>query len=351
MPKTNLISSGMDLAMLLGMLFLLVFGFVILRSIAPSLFPTYFIFYFFAFVVFFIFSQLDFDVVSLFSNHFYVFSIVFLFLPVLIGQITRGTVRWISLGPLTIQPSEIVRPFLLVFFANYMTSEKLTPRRLVKGLALLVLPLFLILVQPSLGVTVLMSIGFLGVLISSAFPKKYILMFLGTVAIAVPLIFNFLAPYQRQRIETFLFPGKDPFGAGYNSIQSVIAIGSGKIWGRGLGKGVQTQLAFLPERQTDFIFASTAEELGFGGAFLILVGEIIILSRLISYADNPVNPAARAYISGLFLMLFTQTMVHVGMNLGLLPITGVPLPLVSAGGSSLLGTVLGLSIALGARKH
>jgi rod shape determining protein RodA len=131
----------------------------------------------------------------------------------------------------------------------------------------------------------------------------------------------------------------------------MISVGSGKLLGRGLGRGVQTQLAFLPERHTDFIFASVAEELGFLGAVLLIAGSFFIFIRLTYFINNAESPAARAFLSGLFLTLFIQTIVHVGMNMGLLPITGVPYPLVSAGGSSLLATMIGLGIASRAVKR
>ncbi|KKU02897.1 MAG: Cell elongation-specific peptidoglycan biosynthesis regulator RodA [Candidatus Woesebacteria bacterium GW2011_GWE1_45_18] len=166
-----------------------------------------------------------------------------------------------------------------------------------------------------------------------------------------PLFWQIMQPYQRERILTFVNPESDPYGAGYNALQSMISVGSGRLLGRGLGKGVQTQLAFLPEKHTDFIFAAVGEELGFLGAGLLLLGGFFILSRLVSIVENASSPAGRAYVSGFFLTLLVQTFVHVGMNVGLLPITGVPFPLVSAGGSSLLGTFIGLGIAFGARKR
>jgi rod shape determining protein RodA len=271
-------------------------------------------------------------------------------LPLLIGKITRGTIRWIPIGSLTIQPSEIVRPFLFVFFANYLTQGELNWKKLFKAGLLFILPVFLIYIQPSLGVAILTTIGVLGILLATKMKKRYFLLGALLALVVIPLGYNLLAPYQKGRISMFLFPGNDPYGAGYNSVQTMIAVGSGKIFGRGLGKGVETQLAFLPERQTDFIFASVSEEMGLVGALILLLLSFFILFRLIRLIENSKSPAGRAYVTGLFLTLFFQICIHVGMNVGLLPITGVPLPLVSAGGSSLLGTLMGLSIALGVEK-
>ncbi|MCX6704271.1 MAG: FtsW/RodA/SpoVE family cell cycle protein [Candidatus Woesebacteria bacterium] len=340
-----------DTTLSISVLFLIVFGVVILSSLDIHLFPLYFVYIVVALAAFWFFSQVDFDIISLFSKHFYIASIALLLMTLIIGRVTRGTFRWIPIGPLSLQPAEIVRPLLLIFFANYMTKGDINLKKIFKSVGLLAIPVILILVQPSLGVSALTVIGFFGVLIASKFNKKYLLVGLAGIIILLPLLWNLLASYQKQRILTFLEPTSDPLGAGYNSLQSTIAVGSGKIFGTGLGKGIQTQLAFLPEKQTDFIFAATAEELGIIGAGLILVVSFIILFRLTHFMENAVSPAARAYISGFFLIYLVQIFVHVGMNMGMLPITGVPFPLLSAGGSSLLATMAGLGIALGAYKR
>jgi rod shape determining protein RodA len=297
-----------------------------------------------------LFSSTDFGIPSIFSKHLYTFSILFLLVPLLIGQVTRGAVRWIPIGSLTLQPAEIVRPLLLVFFANYITEKQLNLKRLIKALLLLFLPVFLIVIQPSLGVAILTVISFLGVLLASGINKKYIGMGVVVLILMAPIAFQLLAPYQKLRVEAFIDPYTDPLGAGYNSIQSIIAVGSGGFSGKGLGKGVQTQLAFLPERHTDFIFASISEEMGFIGATLLLLGSFFILLRLTQLMESSQTPAARAYVAGVFFVLLVQTLVNVGMNLGLLPITGLPLPLVSAGGSSLISTMIMLGLVAGARR-
>jgi rod shape determining protein RodA len=201
-----------------------------------------------------------------------------------------------------------------------------------------------------LGVAILTGVGFFGVLLNSNIDKKYILTLVILPVVALPLLWNILADYQRSRIVTFLNPTSDPYGAGYNSIQSMISVGSGRFLGRGLGKGVQTQLAFLPERHTDFIFASVAEELGFVGSTFLLVGLFVLFWRLIRIYETTEDHTAKGFITGMFFTLFFQIMIHVGMNMGLFPITGVPLPLVSAGGSSLLGTMIGLGIIIGIKR-
>ncbi|MEK7536689.1 MAG: FtsW/RodA/SpoVE family cell cycle protein [Patescibacteria group bacterium] len=329
---------------------LLFFGFFILNSIAPSLFPSYYWYFGLSIVAFFFFSLFDFEIISSFSRFFYIISIVLLLITLVIGQVTRGTVRWIPIGSISLQPSEIVRPFLLIFFANFIAEKKFNFKRLIQILLLMALPLFLILIQPSLGVTALTAIGFFGLFLASEIEKKYFLYLILIASILVPSAFFFLAPYQKNRITTFLNPSRDPLGAGYNAIQSTISVGSGMMLGRGLGKGVGTQLSFLPERHTDFIFASVAEEMGFLGAVVLLILTLFLLYRIIYYSENSINISARIFLSGLFLTLFVQTVIHVGMNMGLFPITGVPYPLVSAGGSSLLATMTSLGIVMGTKR-
>ena len=337
-----------DLVFVGIIIFLLLYSMFVLRSIAPFLFPTYLFYVIFSIVIFFLFSKITFNIFTLFSKQFYIGSIIFLVLPVIIGQITRGTFRWINLGLSTIQPSEIIRPFLFIFFSSFLAGENLKIDKFIKSLLLFLLPFILILVQPSLGVAALTAIGFLGIILASNFEKKYLIAVFLSVLLVIPIVWSILAPYQKQRVTTFLNPQSDPFGGGYNSMQSMIAVGSGKFWGRGLGKGVQTQLAFLPERHTDFIFASISEELGFFGAIVLIIGLLLLLYKLASFINRTNDPSARAFISGLFLVLLVQTIVHIGMNMGLLPITGVTLPLVSAGGSSLIATMMSLGIVLGA---
>jgi rod shape determining protein RodA len=342
--------SFIDKGVIFGVVLLTLISTTVLMSINPNLYPIYFVYIVLAIIIFYIFSKIEFEFFLAFSSHLYFISIILLILPLLLGQVTRGAIRWIPIGSITIQPSEIVRPFLLLFFAKYLTDRELDLKRLVRLVPLVFLPVFLILIQPSLGVAILTIIGFLGVLIATGIKKEYLAVGFLIVVFLLPLLWFLLAPYQKQRISVFLDPSADPYGAGYNSIQSMISVGSGRLFGRGLGEGVQTQLKFLPENHTDFIFAAISEELGFVGATLTLLGLFIIFWRLISIIEKARNIPARAYVVGVFLVLFVETFIHTGMNMGLVPITGVPLPLVSAGGSALLGTMMGLAIAMNAKK-
>ena len=339
-----------DLILTVVSMLLILISIIVLHSTAPQIFPQYFYFIILALIFFLLFLQVDFQILRAFSFHLYIISIFLLILPLIIGQVTRGAIRWIPIAGLTIQPSEIVRPFLLLFFASYLISEDMSLIKLIKSIILLIIPITLIIIQPSLGVSILTLIGFLGIFLASSIEKKYFLFFGIILILFIPLFWQILAPYQKQRLSAFINPRVDPLGAGYNSIQSMISVGSGRIFGRGLGKGAQTQLEFLPEKHTDFIFAAVSEELGFVGSIILLLILSIFLFRIVKISEDSKGPIERAFISGIFFALFAETFIHIGMNLGLLPITGIPLPLVSAGGSSLLATAISLAMVMNCKK-
>ncbi len=349
MPKSNRLEFG-EIIFIVCIFVLVSLSLFVLRSIASYLFPNYFIYIAFSLLIFLIFLKIDFQLILTFSPFLYILSIILLILPLVIGQITRGAIRWIPLGNLTLQPSEIVKPFLILFFSKFISEKDPNFSNLLKVSFLFFIPFFLILIQPSLGVSLLLAVGFAGVLLASNINKKIILISFLFFISTLPIIWSLLLPYQKERLIFFMKPFSDPQGAGYNSIQSMIAVGSGKFWGRGLGEGVQTQLAFLPERHTDFIFASISEELGFIGSFLVLLAFSVMFFVIINTFEKINNLASRCYISGIFLSYFVQTLIHIGMNLGLLPITGIPLPFVSAGGSALLGSAISLSIFINSKN-
>ncbi len=251
-----------DIWLSLAIFFLLGLSITVLSSIAKDLFPVYFIYIVVAIAAFWFFSQLGFEAVSVFSSHLYVFSILLLVINLIIGSVTRGTVRWIPIGPISLQPAELVRPFLLVFFAVYLTSGKFDMKKFVKAIFLLGLPAFLILVQPSLGVSVLTVTGFLGVLIATNFNKKYIFAGIGLVLLLVPVFWKLMAPYQQERILSFISPASDKLGAGYNSCRVR------KIDRQGIGEG-DSDTAFVSSRKTDrlYIFRNRGRTRIFGCGF------------------------------------------------------------------------------------
>jgi rod shape determining protein RodA len=209
---------------------------------------------------------------------------------------------------------------------------------------LLAIPALLIFKQPDLGSTLVVAAFWWAIFFAADLPLKY---FIGTTVAALaslPLVWRFLAEYQKQRITAFLNPYADPRGSGYHLLQSIIAVGSGGFFGRGLGRGIQSQLRFLPESNTDFIFASLAEELGLAGSALLLIAYFLLLKRLLFIARQAPDNFSQLLTVGVFAMMLFQLLVNIGMNLGILPITGITLPLVSSGGSSLLATMISLGL-------
>jgi len=329
---------------------LIIISVLILNSISPSIFPGYYIYIFLAIIIFLIFIKIDFDVFSAFSKHLYWLSIFFLVITFFLGKVTRGSIRWIPIGFVTIQPSEVFRAFILLYLAKYITEKELTLKRTLILFFYFLIPFILILIQPSLGVAIVTMIGFLGLIVASPIEKKYFLYVFIIFCAVLPLFWFILAPYQKERIRVFLNPYSDPQGAGYNSIQSMISVGSGRIFGRGLGEGIQTQLKYLPEKQTDFIFAAISEEMGLLGSFLILLSFFVIFYILIKIIEVSSNQTVRVFVSGVFFIFLAQTFIHIGMNMGIVPVTGLPLPFVSSGGSALIGSSIMLSIAAGSNR-
>jgi len=321
---------------------LILISLLIQKSIAPFIFPIDYFYIFFGILFLFLFSQINFDILRYFSPVFYIVSIILLVITLILGEVTRGAVRWIPLGSFTFQPSEFARPFVLLFIAHIMTIQKYNIKKLLIFFSLFFLPWILIFLQPSLGVSILLLAGFGGILLSAGFKWKYFIILFSLAFLSSPMIWIFLAPYQKERILSI--------GVNYNAVQSKISVGAGGVFGRGLGQGVQTQLSFLPERHTDFVFASIAEEMGFVGALITLILLISLLYMLIKFLDIGVSRTARMYLSAVFITLFVQVIIHIGMNMGLFPITGLPLPLVSAGGSSLMAILIMLGISISASK-
>lgn len=283
----------------------------------------------------------------------YVAALFFLAGLLMFGEATRGSRGWITLGSVGFQPAEFAKLAVILFLATTMERMRFDlarARDVVVVLAIVVLPAGLIAAQPDMGsAIILLAIGGGMVLATGLDRKKLAVLFLLAAASVCIAWFAVLAPYQKDRIRTFLDPQSDPLGSGYNVTQSMVAIGSGGIFGRGLGLGTQSQLNFLPEQETDFIFASTAEELGFLGASTILLLYVFLLWRLWRIMACERSMFSNFLALGVLIMFFSQAVVNIGMNLGLLPVTGVTLPLVSYGGSSLLASFAGIGIAFSSR--
>jgi rod shape determining protein RodA len=281
----------------------------------------------------------------------YFVSLLLLITVLLVGKEAGGARRWLPLGPFSIQPSELVKISLMIMLAKYYSQkpivEGLGLRDLVVPMLLTAVPFVLILAQPDLGT------GMLLVLIASlmtAFIKvkrRTLIAFGGALLVIAPLIWMFvLKPYQKLRVLTFFNPDRDPLGAGYHIIQSKIAIGSGMVFGKGYMQGTQNALAFLPEQHTDFVFSVLSEEWGLAGAGVVLLLYFFIIVWGISIAYKCKDPFGIILSAGATGVIFWQVFINVGMVMGLMPVVGVPLPLISYGGSSVLTFMLAIAILI-----
>ncbi|RLC05525.1 MAG: rod shape-determining protein RodA [Deltaproteobacteria bacterium] len=299
----------------------------------------------------------DYKSLDRWANPIYGFCIFLLICVLLSGKYVGGSKRWLALGPVSIQPSELVKIAVIIILARYYAKlanhEGFTLRTLLNPLILVGIPFVLVIKQPDLGTGVVILLIAASM---TAFVKieRRSLIFMLTVCItAVPLTWHFgLKSYQKQRILTFLNPDMDPLGSGYHIIQSKIAIGSGIIFGRGFKKGVQNTLSFLPEQHTDFIFSVLAEESGFVGSLaLILIFMILIIWGLnIAYGCR--DPFGTILSVGVTAMIFWQVFINISMVMGLMPVVGVPLPFMSYGGSSVLTimTCIGILMNISMRR-
>ncbi len=256
-----------------------------------------------------------------------------------IGIITHGAQRWIDIAGFRFQPSELAKLFLILVVAKYMANheEQMTRWRFLAISFLVVAgPIALVYLQPDLGTTIVLTATWGVMALAAGMKLRDVLTIAALLIIAAPLFWTNLRPYQQERVLTFLDPGRDPLGAGYNVDQARIAIGSGGAWGLGFCSGTQSQLRFLRIRQTDFIFSVIGEELGFVGALFVMGLIVFILFRLTRAALRARTTYGKLIVVGVIAVIFVQSYVNLAMNLGLMPVTGIPLPFVSAGGSSLI---------------
>ncbi len=340
------IFSGFDWILFLVAVVISIFGIIIVGNLAHNLLAQQFINFFLGVAFFLLISRIDYRIYERFASLIYIGCLAFLFAPLVFGTITRGAYRWIQIGPFPIQPSEIVKPFLVIFFAHFFASkERVYLRKLLLGGLLAFIPVFLIFIQPDLGSSVVVALSWLGIVVGAGVSLKIFALGGLSFFFLIPLGWKFLLrDFQKQRVFTFLNPLKDPLGAGYNLIQATVAVGSGQLFGRGFGRGTQSHLKFLPERHTDFIFASIAEELGFIFSGLLIIGFVILLWRILTISQKTKDSFGELICFGVFSLIFCQIFINIAMNLGLLPITGITLPLVSYGGSSFISLMISLGI-------
>ncbi|SEF88390.1 rod shape-determining protein RodA [Nitrosomonas ureae] len=283
----------------------------------------------------------------------YMLGLILLIGVALFGEINNGARRWLSIGITRIQPSELMKIALPLMMAWYFDKHEITLRLrdYLGATILLLLPVLLILRQPDLGTALLIAASGFYVLFLAGLSWRIIVGLVTAAAASLPILWSVMHDYQRQRIMTLLDPTQDPLGAGYHTIQSSIAIGSGGIVGKGWQNGTQTQLDFLPEQSTDFIFAVFSEEFGLIGNTVLLLLYLLVIGRCIAITANASTQFTRLISGSITLTFCTYIFVNMGMVSGLLPIVGVPLPLMSYGGTSMVTMLLGFGILMSIQTH
>ena len=323
------------------------FGFITLLSIAPDLFRNHVVFFLVGVVFYFLFSYVDYSYFKYLWKYLYIISISLLLITLLFAELRSGAARWLQIGPLSFQTSEMAKFALIVGISAILSEQDEQINRLktlAKLLVVLLPSVALVLVQPDLGTTMVLLAVFLGIVFFAGINKYFVIFSLLAVGIFSNPLWNALKDYQKRRILVFFNPQLDVLGSGYNVIQSLIAVGSGGLVGKGFGRGTQANLQFLPAYWTDFIFASFAEEWGFLGVFLLVSSFLLLLGAILYVAYTAFDSFGKYFAIGVFLVFFLQFTINVGMNLGLMPVTGVTLPLVSYGGSSILFSMLSLGV-------
>ena len=299
-------------------------------------------------VLFFLISSINYRTWGDFYKVIIIATLIIMAGVLFLGVTIRGTSGWVRFFGQTFQPVELAKIGLIIFLAKYFSIHGQNPKIFKKiGLAAIpVMALVLLVVrQPDLGSAMILFLTFLGLVFLLPLRKKHLLTILVIILVLGTVFWLFfLQDYQKDRLLTFVQPQRDPLGTGYNVTQAIVSVGSGRLFGRGLGLGSQSQLNFLPEQQTDFIFAVIAEELGFVGSGLLLLMFFSLFMRIFWIARATSDNFGQLFALGILIYLSLQTIVNIAMNMGMAPVTGIPLPLVSYGGSSLLSVLIGLGI-------
>jgi rod shape determining protein RodA len=285
----------------------------------------------------------------------YALTLALLVLVDILGMTAKGAQRWLDLGVIQLQPSEIMKVALVLALARYFHSAYLSdvkrPLFLLPPLAMIGAPVALVLLQPDLGTAIMLGASGVGLLFMAGVRIWKFLLAGGLAAAALPIAWANLHDYQRQRVYTFIDPENDPLGTGYHIIQSKIALGSGGLWGKGFLNGSQAQLNYLPEKQTDFAFTMMAEEVGFVGAVVVLALFFALLVLGLTIALRAPSQFSRLVAAGMVINLTLYVVINVAMVTGLIPVVGIPLPLISYGGTAMLTALVAAGLILGADAH
>ncbi len=310
-----------------------------------------------SFVVFFVFSFLDIRFIKRTNVLMTVYGggILLLLSLFVVGSTIKGATSWINLGAFSLQPSDPMKIILILLLAKYFSRRHMeikNPKHIIVSGIYFMIPFALIFLQPDFGSAAILFLIWFGLVLVSGISKKHLALILGGIALAGGVMWMFvLQPYQQDRILSFLDPLADIQGAGYNAYQSTIAVGSGQLLGKGVGFGTQSRLKFLPEYQTDFIFAAFAEEWGFVGSILILLLIAVVVWRVLRIGNHAASNFETLFAFGFAIMIMSHVLINVGMNIGLLPVTGITLPFLSYGGSHLITLFAGLGILMSMRSY
>lgn len=335
-----------NLGLIVTILLLTFLGALNMFGIRPDLFLSHLTFLVVGIVFFFVFKRLSFIIFETHSGLFFIFFVVCLIVVLIFGQEIRGAKRWLSLLFFSFQPSEFFKPFFILYLSKYLSQIKPTASLLTQTIAIFSFPIALILVQPDLGSAILFGIILLSLLFFSGIKWQYFVFFIITGTVSLPAIFQLLHDYQRARIFSFISPESDPLGLSYNLSQSTISVGSGGLMGKGLGLATQSKFRFLPEYHTDFAFASFVEQFGFIGSIALLSLYFILIYLLLRrFAALKGQLIKRLYLLGVVCLLFSSITINIGMNIAILPVTGIALPFISYGGTVTLATLIMLGIA------
>ena len=294
------------------------------------------------------FARADYRALGVLTVGLYIASVAALLFVLLFGDATYGSRRWIEIGGTPVQPSEIAKLVVIIALAKYLSDREesiRTWRVLLTSLLIAAIPAALVFAEPDLGSAVVFAAIWLGMVIVAGARWSQIFALLGSALVAVPFAFiGLVTDYQRERVALWLDPERDPQGAGFNILQGRISIGSGGFWGKGLTEGSQTQLDYLRTETTDYVFSVLGEELGFFGAMLLFALFVVLIWRGLRAAELSKDMFGRLIATGLVIYILLQAFINVAVNVGLLPVTGIPLPFVSQGGSSLITLFIGLGI-------
>ena len=340
---------GIDWSLFLAPLLLSVIGIVMIFSVTystkPALMISQIVYLILGLSLAIFLTFFDYRNLRGLSLFIYLIDLALLILVLIIGDRTMGSTRWIDFKVFQLQPSEIGKLLILLFLARIVSeTERFNFKKIFLILIITGAPVLLILLQPDFGTAMVIVVELFIILFFSKIKKIILVAILGAMMVFAPVGWHFLKDYQKQRIYTFMNPSSDPYGSGYNVTQAKITVGSGGLMGQGIGRGTQIQLNFLPIAHTDFIFASTAEAVGFVGSSFLLILLLFLIYRVINVAKVAKDSFGFYFAITWGLTLMFQVFVNIGMNLGIVPVTGIPLPFVSSGGSQMLTNFAAIGI-------